>query len=274
MRLTTMYAALYLLITLSGCESDKSRMEKSTQIVTSFISNLSLDNYELMYKSYPAFKEVKTYWKPQDFKIKSTSVSEDETVTVLGKFAERDAMFQLKKVNGKYVIVHSKGLSSDFNSSLYKYCKNIGCIRPDSYDAEVSKICAEKKDDFESLVYRIKNSIESNFELVNHTLRDDYGYVSGDITVKNNSRFTIPSRSYNIYYHFTDGDGNIVFTSKEVFNYEIIPYRQGLTRHLMERSSGNFQRIKVQLKLISTDFIENIIAENATGANCSMNNDL
>lgn len=273
-QLTRFLILSILSLGLYSCETDKSRMDKCNEIVKTFVANLPLDNYEILYKNYPDFQKVKRYWKVNDFKITNTTIDDDKTVSVIGVSEQLGSiLFNIKKVNGKYLITNSKGLASVFNTSLYKYCKKIGCIGVNDYDKDISQICSDKEDEFKSLVYRIKNDIQQNVMIQNNNLSNNYGYVTGDVTVKNYSRFSIPGRDYELYFHFLNYNGDIVFTKKEILNYESIPYGQSVTHHLFESSSGNFDKIKAELKLTSTDFIEEIIAENITGSNCQAGND-
>ncbi|MFN5135600.1 MAG: hypothetical protein ACK5DG_09815 [Chitinophagaceae bacterium] len=271
------FARLLMLLTLSvglhSCETDKSRMAKCNAIVQSFIANLPLDNYEILYKNYPDFQKVKRYWKVNDFKITNATIDDDKTVSIIGTSRQLgNILFNLKEINGKYFITNSKGLASVFNTPLYKYCKKIGCIGLNDYDKDISQTCSDKEDEFKSLVYQIKNNIQENVMVQNHNLSISFGYVSGDVTVKNYSRFSIPGRGYELYYHFLNNNGDIVFTKKEILNFESIPYGQSVTHHLFESSTRNFDRIKAELKLITTDFIEEIIAENIKGSNCQAGN--
>ena len=260
-------------LTFVSCESNKSIIEKCNETVKTFVANISLDNYDLLYKSYPTFKQMKRYWKIKDFKIENSSIDNDKTVTIIGTCSQGNVMFLMKKVSGSYVITNSKGLSSAFNTPIYKFCKEIGCIGIDSYDTDLSQICSNKEDDFNRIVYRVKNNIETNFLLKNNNLSSSYGYLSGDVTMKNYSRFTIPGYSYEIYYHFLNSSGNIVFTKKETLNYESIQYGQSITKSLYESNSSGFSKINVELKLTSTDFIERVVSENIKGNNCAVSTD-
>jgi hypothetical protein len=254
---------------LISCESEKSRKDKCNQIVNTFVANLPLDNYEILYKLYPDFKMVKEYWKLQDFVITSTTIDEDNMVSVIGRSEQLGSiLFTLKKVDGNYIITNSKGLSTVFNSSLYTYCKKIGCIGVNDYDKDISQLCSSKEEEFKSLVYKIKNNIEQSVKIKNNNLSRSFGYISGDVTVKNYSSFTIPGGSYELYYHFLDYNDQLVFTKREIFNYNSIPFDQSITHRIFESSASNFYRIKVELKITSTDFIERIIAEHITGNNC------
>lgn len=273
-QLTPILIVIVLSFSLCSCETDKSRMDKCNEVVNTFIANLPLDNYEILYKIYPEFQKVKKYWKVNEFKITNITIDEEKTVSVIGVSEQLgNLLFNLKKVKGKYQITDSKGLASVFNTSLYKYCKKIGCIGVNDYDKDIFQICSEREEEFKSLIYKIKNNIQQNVIVQNNNLSNKYGYVSGDVTVKNYSRFSIPGQNYELYFHFLNYNGDIVYTKKEMFNYESIPYGQSVTRHLFESGSGNFDMIKAELKLTTTDFIEEIIAENIVGANCQAEHD-
>ncbi len=265
--------ALVLIISLISCESNEQKIDKAKNVVKSFVTNLSFDNYDKMFESYPSFKEVYTYWKLPDFKIKNATLNED-IITITGSSNERDILFEVKKIEGNYIISKTKGLSTDFNSYLYKFCKKIGCIGTNTYDTDVSKICKGNELQFKQLVKKIKENIENSVGLLNHTVTKNYGFASGDITLKNNSRFTIPGMAYNLYVNYTDSKGKLLFTSKEMLNYESISYGQSKTIRVFESNSNSFQKVGISLKIISVNFIEQIIAENAEGFNCNYSDNL
>lgn len=256
-----------LAIILSSCETKEGKINSSKEVVITFVTNLSFDNYDLMYSSYPNFRDVKTYWKLKDFNISSAALN-NNIVTVVGKSENIEVLFEVEKIDGKYIITKSKGLSSDFNSNLYKFSKKIGCIGQNNYDAEISKICKDNEFEFNQLVKTIKNKIEESVNMENHTVTKNYGWASGDITLKNYSRFTIPGYSYNLYVVYTDSKGNTLFTSKEMMNFESIPFSQSKTISVFESNSRSFQKVGINLKIINTKFIEDIIGEYAEGRNC------
>lgn len=239
------------------------------------MANLPLDNYEILYKYYPNFKRVERYWKYDKFKIENTTIDETMEASVICSTESGSIFFKLEKIDGSYIITESKGLSAAFNTPIYKYCKKIGCIGANDYDGDITQICKDKEVEFKALVDNIKESIESNFVIENNNLRINDGgfgatYVNGEISVRNGSRFSIPAWKYEIYFHFVNSKGNTVFTKSDKSNYEDIPFGQSLTKTIFadETSSGAFRKIKVELKLTSTSFIEEIIAENITGNNC------
>ncbi|MDY0316100.1 MAG: hypothetical protein GX793_00460 [Bacteroidales bacterium] len=257
-----------LIISLLSCESNEQKINKAKEVVQSFVTNLSFDNYDEMFKLYPSFKNVQTYWRITNFNIKN-SVLNENTIILTGTFNELEILFEVEKIDGKYIITKSKGLSSEYNSNLYEYCKNIGCLGTNSYDADISKTCKENEFQFNRIVKKIKGDIEDNVWMINHTVTKSYNWVSGDITIKNSSRYTIPGYSYILYVNYFDRKGNLLFTSKYNFNFESIPYGQSKTIHVYESNSNSFQKVDISIEIIDTDFIEQIIGKYAEGYNCT-----
>src|SRR5690606_31470383 len=95
-----------LIITLFSCESNEQKINKAKDVVQSFVTNLSFDNYDEMFKVYPSFKNVQTYWKLKDFNIKN-SVLNENTIILTGSSNEREILFEVEKIDGKYIITKS-----------------------------------------------------------------------------------------------------------------------------------------------------------------------
>jgi len=272
----TKYGLLFLFcFTLVSCESEISQKETCNDVVKLFIANLPLDNYDILYKHYPDFRFVKKYWKVSDFRITNSVIDEGGEVSVVGISEQLGNLsFTLKKVDRKFIIINSKGLASVFDKPIYKYCKTIGCIGVKDYDKDISQICSEKEDEFNSLVFSIKSKIEENFLILNDNLSVTFGYVSGRVTLKNYSRFTIPAGTYELYYDFIDYNGNVIFTKPEISTYQTIGFGQSVSFSLFENISQSFTNIRARLKLVSTGFIEKVIADNIMGENCVADSNL
>lgn len=259
-----------------SCETEEQKKKKAQEVVQALISNIQIDNYKSIYEYYPSFRElVGKYWKYSSIEITSTILKEDGTVEIFAKANSNDHLyFVLGKVNSNYMVLKSKGLSSYFNSNLYKYCKNIGCIGINEYDIDIGKICKEKESDFNFLVNRIKNKIEDNFRLENHSLRRNGGwgltpYVSGDIIVKNYSRFTIPRYSYDIYIKFLNNKDKEVYKFNYSSNFSDIPFNSSEKLHIFETVNNNYKKVGIDLVILNSSFIEDIIAEYAEGSLCN-----
>jgi hypothetical protein len=258
------------------------RIGECEDMVRSFISNAYVTNRNTIFDIYPLFTDIQPYNKIGDIVIETSSISSDKSVTIICHESGRDEkklLFELEYRNGKYIISQSKGLSIYCDSRLFSYCKRIGCLDDGAYDIQVSSVCADKQGEYERLVQKIKNEIESGFEIESHTLevRSMYGfskYVSGSISMKNNSRFSIPSRVYDIYIVYMDSNHNVILRKKILFdNYESILYGGIKTSSIYsETNVGSASRVNVELKLTSTDFIEDIIANYVEGENCFQTN--
>lgn len=259
---------IFIVTLFNSCDTDKTKKDKSEEVVKNFVANLALDNYDLLYTYYPNFKKVKSYWRLDDFKITSTIINDDNSISIIGTSENGNIMFKIEKEGGKYKIIESKGVASVFNAPIYKYCKKIGCIGSNDYDKDISQICTDKQDEFNQFVNKVKTDIESNFDMQNNNLKLNYGYLSGNVTVRNNSRFSILGGTYKIYYHFLNTSGKIGYTLEESSNYQNILYGQSITQNIFESNLSGYSKIQVEIKIISNNFIEKIIADNADGKNC------
>lgn len=180
--------------------------------------------------------------------------------------------FVLQEEGGDYKVVNSKGLSVYNDSNLYEYCKRIGCITTGAYDLQIDNVCKQNESSFNNLVNQIKNRIEATTRLESHSVKVmGYGdnYATGNITLKNFTRFTIPAHSYKLYVNYLDSDNNILFTSdKSLSNFEAIGFGQSKTIHVIQDISSEFRKVNIKLKLLSTQFIEEIVAKHSEGSSC------
>lgn len=263
-----------VVILLFGCETEEQKKEKAQEVVKSFVSNLQFDNYETLYEYYPTFRDVETYWKFNSLNITSTILNSDGKVIIIGETdTSKQVFFELVKFDGNYRITKSKGLSSYYDSNLYKYCKKIGCIGMNEFDSDINRICKENKYDFEALVNSIKYKIENKTRIESNTLKGNFGYgydyVSGEITIKNYSRHSIIGSSYRLYVNYLDSNDNVLFTSDESSsNYKDIGFDQSITLNIYQSIPSRFRKVNIELKLINTKFIESSIPKYAEGSNC------
>lgn len=266
-----MFASL-ILITLYSCESDKAKIEDAKEVVNRFVTNLQFDNSTILYKTYPNFKKIKRYWVLKDFIITSATIDEDQVISIVGTSSHLgNILFIVKKIDGNYIIEDSKGISSVFNSPIYKYCRALGCFGFNIYDKDISQICSQKEEEFGFLVQKTKRNIEENVVVQSSNVTYKFGgYLSGELTLKNNSHYNIPGGDYEIYYHFLNSSGDVVFTKKEQSNFKSIPAGESLSLYLIETGSNSYDDFRTEIKLTSTDFIESTIAENIKGANCQI----
>ena len=137
-----------MLLALVSCESEETKINKAKEVVSIFASNTTFGNLEKLTLYYPNMKELKgRFLVLKDFQILNAVLNE-KTISIIGKAQGNEVLFEVKKENGKYIITKTKGLSMFVYSNLYKYCKQIGCMKGDNYDVEISKICSEKEFQF------------------------------------------------------------------------------------------------------------------------------
>ncbi|MBG7610825.1 hypothetical protein IU405_01010, partial [Polaribacter sp. BAL334] len=261
---------------LMGCESDEQKKQKAQEVVNALISNIQIDNYESIYEYYPSFKDwVGKYWKYKSIAITSTILKEDGSIEIFANSNSDDQLFfLLEKIEGNYKVLKSKGLSSYFNSNIYKYCKNIGCIGINESDVDIGRICKNNETDFNYLVRSIKNRIEDKFRLENQSLAKHGGYgiplyVTGDIIVKNYSRFTLPRYSYDIYIKFLNSNDKELYKFKYRSNFSDIPFNSSESLSIMQDVDRSFKKVDVELVIINTNFIEDLIGKYAEGSLCN-----
>jgi hypothetical protein len=272
---------LIIVVMFFSCESEEQKKQKAQEVVQALISNIQVDNYESIYEYYPSFKNwIGSYYKYNSVTITSTMLKDDGTVEIFANAGGSNQLFfALEKVDGNYKIMRSKGLSAYFNSDIYKYCKKIGCIGNNETDLDIGRICGDNKSDFNYLVRRIKNKIEDRFILENQSLTKAGGYgiplyVAGDIIVKNNSRFTIPRFSYDIYIKFLNNKNEELYKFKYSTNFSDIPFNSSEKLHLMQDVKNSFRKVDVELVILKTDFIEELIGNHAEGSFCNYDDNL
>jgi hypothetical protein len=274
MRIIKKVFIIVILFSLFSCESEESKINKAKEVVKLFASSTTFDDEEKMRLYYPNKVEIKgSYLVLKDFEIIGASLN-NNIISVIGKSQDREISFDVKKESGKYTIIRSRGFSMFFNSNLYKYCRQIGCIKEGDYDAEISRICDENQLQFDILVEKIKRDIEQNVRLESHSVKTDgYYYISGDITYKNYSRFTLIPGTYNLYIEYLNSKGKVLFRNKEV-TYSTLAYRESNTIFVNQNIIRGASKIAVSLEITNTDFIKKVIAEYAKGEDCTYSNNL
>jgi len=257
---------------LYSCRSDKTRIEEARQVVTTFVKDLELENFESINKVYPSLNKIGKYWLLYKFEITDSKIENSE-VTIYGKYfkggeIEETIMFYLKENSeGKYIIDHTKGLSGYFGTNTYKFLKNVGCLKGLGTDEEIASACKKREVVFTSLVAQASKAQEESVVMENHSVVNSYGYLSGDITCKNTSDTDIPAFSYDLYILFYDSEGNIIYTEKSpASNVYKIPAHGGISTMVHQPYIRGMSKIGIQIKLIKTDWLEYDIANNPSKA--------
>lgn len=254
-------------VSITSCESDQDKIAKAQQVVNSFIADLNFENFDNIETNYPGFKKVRSFYKLNDFKVKSSTINKNEVI-ITGESNRRDVLFVLKKENGNYVIEKSKGISYYSNSNLLRFCKKIGCVTQNDYDIEIHTACDGKRDEFNSVVNVIKLVIEGKVVAFNGNVEKNDFFVSGDMSYKNFSDYNIPAYSYNIFLEYLNSKGEVVFTDKQLYHHEFIGANQTGNISIFKSNSNRFSRVRLKLKITDVSFIEKLIADVVTGTNC------
>ncbi|MDG1158069.1 MAG: hypothetical protein P8N19_01165 [Flavobacteriales bacterium] len=262
-----------LTILLFSCRSSKDRIDEAKQAVTSFIKDLELENYSSVNKMYPGFSKIGKYWLLNDFTINDSKI-ENDIVTIYASYKkggqiEEAIMFVLKEdADKKYFIDKSKGLSAFFGSSLYKFAKAVGCLRGLETDQEIAAACKKREKFFSQLLEDYKENIESAVKLENHNVSSGYGFVSGDVTVKNNSAIEIPAFSYDLYIILYDNQHNEIFRTKSMSHVYPIPANGSINAMINETFNRGMSRIGVEIKLNDLSFLENKLTNPPSDWDC------
>jgi len=262
-----------LTILLFSCRSSQDRIDEAKQVVTSFIKDIELENYASVNKVYPDFSKIGKYWLLNDFAITDSKI-ENDIVTIYGSYKrggqmQEAIMFVLKEdADKKYFIEKSKGLSAYFGSSLYKFAKTVGCLRGLESDQEISSACKKREKFFDQFLSIYKEKIESAVKLENHNVTSSYGYVSGDVTVKNNSMIDIPAFSYDLYIVLYDNQYNEIFRTKSISHVYPIPANGSINAMIHKPFNRGMSRIGVEIKLNDISFLENQLTNPPSDWDC------
>jgi len=270
-RFILVYALLFLLF---GCESDKDKIEKSNQAVKSLISNLSVNNWAGAYEYYPNLKklagDINTDYI-SNIKITSSDLI-DKNVSVFGQLKignfSKDYLFKTKKINGKWKVYESLGLSEYANSDIHKFNQRIGCNGFN--DVELARNSIMNKNSFNEIVKNIKKTIENSISIESNTLKSEYGMTNGDVIIKNNSRFTIKRGSYfnpnyDLFYILKNSRGRELLRNK-VSLTDNITY--GGTHRFYVSEFISSSKVSVELKIRNKKFIEEIVGNYSEGDYC------
>ena len=256
-----------------SCRSDKDRINDAKNIVESFVKDLELENFESIKKTYPNFSSVGKYWILYQFSITETKI-ENNVVTIYGNYKKGDKekesiMFVLKENDkNEYFIDKSKGLSAYFGKDLYEFCKKVGCLRGLETDAEIAEACKKRENFFNEMIETYTEKIESCVKLENHNVSNSYGFVSGDVTVKNNSAINIPAFSYDLYIVLLDNNYNEIFRTKSTSNVYSIPANGSLTSMINEQSNRGMAKIGVEIKITDDSFLKEQLANPPADWDC------
>lgn len=269
-----------LLLFLFGCESEKAKIAKSNQAVKSLISNLSVSNWADAYEYYPNLKKLAgdiDINNMSSIKITNSDFT-DKNVNVFGQLKignfQKDYLFKTKKINDKWKVYESLGLSEYVNSDIHKFNQRIGCNGFN--DVELARNSIKNKTLFNEIVRNIKNTIENSISIESNTLDSNYGYTSGYVVIKNNSRYLIKqgnyfNKNYDLFYILKNSRGRELLRDKVDLISDIT---FGGTHKFYIAESIRASKVSVELKIRNTKFIKEIIGSYSEGNNCQYSGNL
>ena len=249
-----------LLLFLFGCESEKAKIEKSNQAVKSLISNLSVNNWADAYEYYPNLKKLAgdiDINNISSIKITNSDFT-DKNINVFGQLKignfQKDYLFKTKKINDKWKVYESLGLSEYVNSDIHKFNQRIGCNGFN--DVELARNSIKNKTLFNEIVRNIKNTIENSISIESNTLDSNYGYTSGYVVIKNNSRYLIKrgifNKNYDLFYILKNSRGRELLRDKVDLTSDIT---FGGTHKFYINEFIRASKVSVELKIRNTKFI-------------------
>lgn len=268
-----------LLLFLFGCESEKAKIEKSNQAVKSLISNLSVNNWADAYEYYPNLKKLAgdiDINNISSIKITNSDFT-DKNINVFGQLKignfQKDYLFKTKKINDKWKVYESLGLSEYVNSDIHKFNQRIGCNGFN--DVELARNSIKNKTLFNEIVRNIKNTIENSISIESNTLDSNYGYTSGYVVIKNNSRYLIKrgifNKNYDLFYILKNSRGRELLRDKVDLTSDIT---FGGTHKFYINEFIRASKVSVELKIRNTKFINEIIGSHSEGNNCQYSGNL
>jgi hypothetical protein len=262
-----------LSIYLLSCKTDNSRMAEAKKITESFMDDIIIEDQASANNYYPKLKNLTRFWRVKSYSFKKSKI-EKEVVTVYGEITKRDnskenIVFVLKEnEDDDYIIIKSIGLFAYDNFYLYAFLKNIGCIKSYNSDVEVSDKYARSEYKYNQLINKYKYEIENIISNSTYAKRG-YGYISGDITIINNSKFDIPSLSYDLYIDFTDKNHEIVRKEKSYSSVLAIPSGGSIKTFISSHDERRIEYAGPRINIINTEFIEEYLAYNKDNLTCN-----
>jgi hypothetical protein len=260
---------------IMSCTSDEQRIEEAKAIVTDFVNELNMENFNSMKLTYPGFGAIDRYNVLRNYTITSVNIKpkSDGDVNVIGTYGVGDFTKTVQFVvgtmdNGEKGIVKSKGLSSYYESSLYNALKRMGCLSDIESDVDIHRQCKARSAKFEQLVANYRNSIEKAivFQKNGSSLKNNYGIsISGEIMLKNTLNITIPGYAYDIYIMLYNKGGSVEHSRKYQFNNDPILAGQmhQITVYTLDYNY-KFKSYSAVVRITNDDFIRNYIANSST----------
>jgi hypothetical protein len=264
------------LLPIFSCKTDKEKVREANEVVETFVKQIELENYSSADEIYPGFSQMGKYWILYDFNITDSKVEGDKVI-VYGKYKQYDKnnesiMFVLEpsENEGTYYITSTKGLSAFFGSNIYLFLRKIRCLEGLETDQQIAEECRKREPDFQQLIQNASNKVEGSVFMESNSVSSTFGFLMGNISVKNSFSLTIPSFSYDIYLVFYNSQGEEVFREKSSSNVYNIPSGGNISVIVNQPQKRNMAKIGIEFRLTKTDWLESYLVENLSGEiNCN-----
>jgi hypothetical protein len=164
----------------------------------------------------------------------------------------------------RWMIINSKGLSPYIYQDVFTVAKRSGCITNIESDVQIEKDCMFLEKNIEKRVQEIKEHIEANVDFVHKgsNLSKSYGYISGEVTVMNTSRLSIPSYSYDLYVTFFNSQGDLIHAEKVTAFGGLSQNELKQFSFFSSNISRQYDKYSTLLRITDTDFIKRYIIQN------------
>ena len=254
---------LLIPLTWISCKSDEDKVQEAKQVVTDFLHELELKNWDEVRKLYPSSIDINAFITPAKFDIEDAKIDDDENVRVYvrmnrGKTKRVPIMFSLGvDDNGEYVIKHTKGLSPTVYNGRFDYYRIVGCLNDKSDDAEAERTDKDKGKVFSATVSGISHRIASNIKFSSN-LEYSMGYVSGEAKVNNPTPYTIPYMCYQIKIAFGSEYTGDVVAIGDIPSGESLSFRVFTA---VPQSWNSNDGVNLQFEITDTRFIEENMTE-------------
>lgn len=166
----------------------------------------------------------------------------------------------ITKENGVVIIKSSKGINYAYFDNVLNYGKKKGCLTGNEDDAKMGLIIKDKnlKDELET---EGQIQIQNLYRSIKRTsnLEKNYGYVSGDVTISNESNIFLSNYDFTCRIEFYDANGQIT-ESQKLYFWEGVP-QQGSTSTNVMTTSENSTSFKIIFNLNDSEDLKNKIKD-------------
>lgn len=263
---------LFAAITLLSCKrSEEEILASAEKTLLRFMDELKLQNFKSAEVIYPELTELSSYRTFTDFLINRSEVK-DTTVVFFGEYKSpvrnetHPIQFTLQEQElDRWIIINSKGLSPAIYQDIFSVAKRSGCLKNIESDVQIERDCKFLEQNIQNRVNELKEHIESNinFEKKGSNLSRSYGMISGEVTIQNNTIFTIPSFGYSLFITYFDRNKNLVHAEEVSLAYESIS-PNSLKQYSIYASSTSreYNSYSTFVKLKDDSFIRRYVVEN------------